>query len=136
MSWTNIEELPPRPLMSALVRGFGRRCPACGKGRLFQGYSRVNAACNSCGEELHHHRADDLPPYLTIMLVGHIIVPAVLMLEQYREPPVWVHYALWLPLVSILCLWFLPRLKGATIGLQWANRMHGFGGAADRALEP
>lgn len=136
MTWTDIEELPPRPLMRALARGFGRRCPNCGKGRIFRGYTTVQDTCPACGEELHHHRADDLPPYLTIMLVGHIVVPAVLMLEQFSEPALWVHYILWLPLVSLLCLWFLPRMKGATIALQWANRMHGFGTVADAPAEP
>jgi uncharacterized protein (DUF983 family) len=27
-----------------------------------------------------------------------------------------------------LSLYLLPRLKGALVGVQWAKRMHGFGG--------
>ena len=48
-----------RPLMQAARRGFAKKCPACGKGELFEGFLKVRPVCESCGEELHHHRADD-----------------------------------------------------------------------------
>ena len=121
----------PRSLWRAMRRGFARRCPACGVGRLFHHYLTVDAACGHCGEALHHQRADDAPPYFTIVLVGHLIVPAALMLEQYSHPPTWVHYALWLPLTLAMTLLLLPRIKGAVIGGQWAGRMHGFGEPAE-----
>ena len=31
----------------------------------------------------------------------------------------------------LLALYLLPRLKGMFVGLQWANRMHGFGDHTD-----
>jgi hypothetical protein len=36
----------------------------------------------------------------------------------------------------VLCLYFLPRIKGGLIGLQWALRMHGFGAHASDAGAP
>ena len=99
--------------------------------RLFLRYLKVADQCPSCGEALHHHRADDAPPYFTILAVGHIIVPLMLMVEQRFEPAEWLHAALWVPLTVVLSLWLLPRIKGALIGLQWAMRMHGFGQHAD-----
>jgi uncharacterized protein (DUF983 family) len=80
---------------------------------------------------LHHQRADDAPPYFTMVIVAHVVVAGVLMLEKTYAPPSWVHMAIWLPLVVILSLFLLPRVKGALIGLQWALRMHGFGGTTD-----
>jgi uncharacterized protein (DUF983 family) len=134
---------PPRPLFDALWRGFRQLCPACGKGALYGRYLKVSDTCPACGEELHHHRADDAPPYFTILIVGHVIVGGVLLLETELAPATWVHYVIWLPLLLIMTLWLLPRVKGALIGLQWALRMHGFGGpevpASDRvesSLEP
>ena len=50
------------------------------------------------------------------------------MVEDYFHPDYWVHIAMWFPLTIGLSLWLLPRIKGALIGLQWALRMHGFGG--------
>lgn len=116
----------PRPWTSAVLRGFRRCCPACGQGKLFSGYLSVAPACSVCGLELHHQRADDAPPYLTIFVVGHIIIPLMLFVEKMWHPDLWIHFILWLPLTTFLSLWLLPRIKGVVIGLQWAFRMHGF----------
>lgn len=75
---------------------------------------------------MHHQRADDAPPYLTIFVVGHIIIPLMLFVEKMWHPDLWIHFILWLPLTTFLSLWLLPRIKGGVIGLQWAFRMHGF----------
>ena len=121
---------PRRDVWRAMRDGMRGRCPACGKGPLFSRYLKVAVACPACGEELHHHRADDAPPYFTILIVGHLIVGAILPVERAFAPPLWLHAALWLPLTVGLALWFLPRVKGAIVGLQWAFYMHGFEAAA------
>ena len=88
--------------------------------------------CPVCGEEMFHQRADDAPPYFTMVIVCHVIVGGVLVLEQAYAPPTWVHLVLWLPLTVLMSLWLLPRVKGSLVGLQWALRMHGFGGEPDK----
>lgn len=126
----------PRDVWRSMLRGFGLRCPNCGKGRLFRSFLKVADACPACGEHLHHQRADDAPAYFTIVIVGHIIVGGVLALEKASAPPTWVHAIVWLPLTLVCSLWLLPRVKGALVGLQWALRMHGFGGTADEVEPP
>ncbi len=121
----------PTTLWTALRRGFFQRCPRCNEGRLFSGFVKVNHECPACGLELHHHRADDAPPYFTILIVGHIVVPLLLWMEQKWQPETWVHMVVWLPAILLLSLWFLPRIKGSLIGLQWQQGMHGFGGHVD-----
>lgn len=123
----SLDDLVERPTGQAMQRGWRKRCPQCGTGALYGRYLKVNDRCPSCGLELAGHRADDAPPYFTILIVAHVIVPLMLLLEQHVQPPEWVHMALWLPLTVILSLWLLPQIKGALIGLQWARRMHGFG---------
>jgi uncharacterized protein (DUF983 family) len=113
-------------LLTALGRGFRCKCPACGKGSLFARFLKVAPACPACGEEMHHHRADDFPAYLVILIVGHIIVPSQLLTEQYLEPPMWVHLAIWLPLTLVLTLTLLQPVKGVIVALQWHMGMHGF----------
>jgi uncharacterized protein (DUF983 family) len=120
----------PRSLPLAMLRGVRRRCPSCGKGHLFKGYLSVNPACPACGEELHHQRADDAPAYFTMFIVGHIVVGGVLYVERMYSPPMWLQAVGWLSLTLVMALWMLPRVKGTLIGLQWALRMHGFGGPA------
>ena len=129
---TNVEFSPPRPLMTELVRGLLGRCPCCGKGRMFGAFLKVKDRCEVCGEELHHHRADDFPAYIVIFLVGHMLVPAVLSVETNFAPSYWVHLMLWLPPTLILTLGLLQPVKGAVVALQWRMGMHGFE-AAKRA---
>jgi uncharacterized protein (DUF983 family) len=119
----------PRDLGSAVRRGFIGRCPNCGKGRLFRAYLKVVDACPVCGEDLHHQRADDAPPYITMLIVGHIVVAGVLAAEEaWPQSPMWLGAIVWIWLTFVLSLLLLPRVKGALVGYQWALRMHGFGG--------
>lgn len=115
-----------RPILRSLLRGARLKCPACGEGALLRRYLKVVDTCPACGEELHHHRADDAPPYFTMLIVGHVVVSLVLFVEITYRPPLWVHAALWLPLTVALALLLLPRVKGTLVALQWALRMHGF----------
>lgn len=129
----------PRSWKAAAFNGFTRHCPCCGQGQLFSGYLTVQSTCSSCGLELHHQRADDAPPYLTIFVVGHVIIPLMLAVEKIWHPALWIHFSLWLPLTLFLALWLLPRVKGTVIGLQWAFGMHGFaptGEGENSALSP
>lgn len=121
----------PRPLWPALKRGFAMRCPNCGKGRLFDRYLKSVDACACCGEEIHHHRADDLPPYLTVFIVAHVVVALFMAAEQMVEMSMWTHLAIWVPVTLLMSLALLQPLKGATIGLQWSLRLGGFGGEDD-----
>jgi uncharacterized protein (DUF983 family) len=118
--------LPPRPTWLAIRRGFRGRCPKCGQGKLFRAFLKVADYCPVCGEALHHHRADDAPAYFVILIVGHIVVPMVLATEVAFSPPYWVHAVIWLPLTVALAVGLLGPVKGAIVGWQWANYMHGF----------
>jgi uncharacterized protein (DUF983 family) len=118
-----------RPLGLAMRRGFAGRCPSCGEGKLFRAYLKVVDRCEACGEDMSHQRADDAPAYFTILIVGHFIIAGVLATEFVApEAPFWIPSLLWSAATLAASLWLLPRIKGALVGLQWANRMHGFGG--------
>lgn len=122
---------PARPVWEAMWRGFLGRCPKCGEGKLFSSYVKVVDRCAHCGEEMHHHRADDLPAYLVIVIVGHIVVGAFMSVEATSTLSTWQHLAIWAPLTVVASLALLRPIKGAVVGLQWANYMHGFGGEHD-----
>ncbi|HEX8662559.1 MAG TPA: DUF983 domain-containing protein [Beijerinckiaceae bacterium] len=115
--------------VAAARRGFFGRCPACGEGRLFGRFLKVADACPACGAELHHHRADDLPPYLVILIVAHLVGWGILTAETRFDTPLWLHLALWPALTVVLCLVLLQPVKGAVVGLQYGLRMHGFDAA-------
>ena len=102
------------------------RCPNCGKGALFARFLKPVANCSACGEDFTHQRADDAPPYFTIMIVGHVVVPIMVAVFLATELSFWTHMAIWIPLTLVMTLALLQPIKGAIIGLQWAQRMHGF----------
>ena len=116
-----------RDTRNAMWRGFRRRCPQCGEGHMFEGYLKVVDHCPVCGESLSGHRADDGPAYLTILIVGHLLAPILIyVFVEYRPSPLVLASIFSIGTVA-LSLFLLPRLKGLVVGIQWANRMHGFG---------
>lgn len=119
-----------------LMRGMLGRCPACGEGKLFRAFVKVADRCPACGEDLHHHRADDFPAYLTIFLVGHLVVPIAMYVEIAYQPSYWLHTFLWAPLVIILSIGLLQPIKGLIVALQWHMGMHGFAAAKQARAEP
>jgi uncharacterized protein (DUF983 family) len=123
---------PPAKASEPLLRGLRGRCPACGEGRMFRKFLKVADTCPKCGEELHHHRADDFPAYLDIVIVGHVLIPIVLAVETEYAPPILLSMTVW-PLIALIAtLGLLQPIKGAVVAMQWFLGMHGFEDAKDR----
>lgn len=116
-----------RAARPAMLRGWRRKCPNCGSGPLFKSYLKVNDTCPVCREELNHHKADDGPAYLTILIVGHLMAPTLhYAFVRFRPDPLTLFTIFAVGCVG-LSLYLLPRLKGAIVGYQWARMMYGFG---------
>lgn len=115
----------------AIRRGFFGRCPKCNEGRLFRSWLKPVVTCEACGEEMHHQRADDLPAYLVILVVGHLVVGLFSAVEGVTSLTMWQHLAIWVPVTLALTIGLLQPVKGGVICLQWALYMHGFGGHDD-----
>ncbi len=116
-----------RSWTQAMWRGALGRCPSCGVGKIWSSYLKARPQCRHCEMALHHHRADDAPPYFTIMIVGHVLIPIVVWVEIVLQPSYWLHALIWFPAALAMTFVLMPLVKGAVIGLQWALRMHGFG---------
>ncbi|MDE2377860.1 DUF983 domain-containing protein [Bradyrhizobium sp.] len=126
-TWTREAGLvEKRDVWSAMSRGFRGRCPRCGEGKLFRAFLKTADNCTCCGLDFTPHRADDLPAYLVIVIVGHIVVPTILWIETNYTTPEWLSFAAYLPFTLFASLALLQPVKGAVVGLQWALRMHGF----------
>lgn len=123
----------PRDTLRAMARGWRLRCPNCGGGPMMQSYLKVRRSCAACGQPLHHHKADDMPAWATIIIVGHIVVAGMFAVMTNWTVPMWMHWTVWPVLSLALTLLILPRIKGMVVGMQWAWRMHGFGDADTRS---
>ena len=106
-------------IIKSISRGFKKYCPKCGHKDIYSSYIKFFPKCKKCNLNFSKYRTDDGPAYITIFLVGHIIVPLILLTEGSKNPPpIAFQYIFW-PILSIsLCLWFLPRIKGAFLGIQ------------------
>jgi uncharacterized protein (DUF983 family) len=124
----------PVSLAKATWRGFTMKCPNCGQGRLFGRFLKVVDSCKACGEDYTPQRADDLPAYLVIAIVGHLVVPALLAVEIAYSPPAWLQLLIWLPVTGLAALSLLQPVKGTIVGLQWQTGMHGFEAARRRRI--
>lgn len=118
----------PDTMFAALWRGLRSRCPSCGQARLFGAFLKPIGCCPGCGQDMRHQRADDFPPYIVILLLGHLIVPGMAAVEMNFHPPMWVQLAIWLPLILLLGIGLLQPVKGAVIAYQWWHGMGGFEG--------
>jgi uncharacterized protein (DUF983 family) len=116
-----VAPLSTRPISTGILRGLHGRCPACGQGPLFDGFLQVRPHCQACGNDNGAYPADDFPRYLTILLVGHIVLPLFIWSDRALAPAIWVQCAIWLPLSAALCLALLRPVKGAVVGLCWAT---------------
>lgn len=125
-------EAADRPVGRSIRRGMLNTCPACGSGRLFKSFLKTVETCASCGERLDHHRADDFPPYIVVTIMGHLVLGGFMATEMLVQMSNWAHLAIWLPITVIGSLALMQPVKGGVIGLQWALRMHGFGGHDDQ----
>jgi len=108
------------PLLQSVLRGLKGHCPSCGKGALFWRYLKVSGRCEVCDHDLARYPADDGPAYLTILMVGHLIVaPLLLFPIVWQASPLYSLPAVMLPLAALTLL-LLPRVKGGWIGLMYA----------------
>jgi uncharacterized protein (DUF983 family) len=111
--------------LTAIWRGARGRCPRCGEGQLLHHYLKMVDRCSVCGEPYGHYRTDDAAPWLTILVVGHITVPFVVLAEINFQPPLAAMLAVSLPLIVGLTLVLLPRCKGVMAAVLWAMKAEG-----------
>jgi uncharacterized protein (DUF983 family) len=116
------EPEPRKPLVSPYVAGLACRCPACGKGRLYDGFLTLAPRCEACGLDYGFMDSGDGPAIFVIMIAGAIVVTAALITEVKYQPPFWVHAALWLPLTLLVTLWPLRAVKSLLIALQFHHK--------------
>ena len=110
------------PEIEPISAGLKGRCPRCGEGRLFAGFLTVGERCGGCGLDYSFADAGDGPAVFVILIIGFIVVGLALWMEVTYNPPLWVHFILWIPLTLVLCLTALRLVKGVLITLQYRNK--------------
>ncbi len=122
--------LPVRDLRGALSRGLKGQCPSCGDARLFGRFLKPVPHCPACGQDWSVQTADDLPAYLVVLVVGHLLAPFIVALNLHYDISTAVQMALWPSMALVMSMLLIQPVKGAVIALQWARRMQGFAPSA------
>ena len=102
--------------------GLSGRCPRCGEGRLFDGFLSLREGCGNCRLDYSFADSGDGPAVFVILIIGFVVVGLALWLEVNHNPPLWLHFLLWIPLTLVLSLAMLRALKGLMIVLQYRNK--------------
>jgi uncharacterized protein (DUF983 family) len=110
------------PPIEPIAAGLKGCCPRCGKGKLFSGFLTVAQSCENCGLDYSFADAGDGPAVFVILIIGFIVVGLALWMEVSVNPPLWLHFILWIPLTVVLSLGGLRLIKGLLITLQYANK--------------
>ncbi len=125
-----MSQFPEGGLIRSMARGFMGRCPHCGEGAIFWRYLKVNPHCPACGHDLQQYPSDDGPAYFTILITGHMVVIPLLLFPIIWKAPLAIALPATLIPLCVFTLLFLPRVKGAVIGLHYALKIS----RADAAL--
>ena len=105
--------------LKLVKRGFRKICPMCGKRPLFSSYLKLVPKCENCKTNFTHYKTDDGPAYCTIFIVGHMIIPLIVIIERMDAPPaLWTQLVIWPLLTIFISLWLLPKMKGAFLAFQ------------------
>ncbi|MEZ5691775.1 MAG: DUF983 domain-containing protein [Rickettsiales bacterium] len=102
-----------------VVRGSFSLCPNCGEGKIFKSYLKPVDNCQICKTELGSIRADDGPAWFTMIIVGCLLTPFIVITFPMINLPLWVTAIFWPSIAILLALLILPRAKGAFIGALW-----------------
>ncbi|MCY4502933.1 MAG: DUF983 domain-containing protein, partial [Alphaproteobacteria bacterium] len=65
------------------------------------------------------------PPYIAILLAGHVVVPLILFAEQAWAPALWLQALVWPTLALALIAVLLPVTKGGVLAAMWALGLTG-----------
>ena len=132
---TSAEIAAGRDVGLSLWRGVRGRCLRCGRGRLFCAFLTVDDQCSVCRLDFTAHRADDLPTYLVIVIVGHVLASVILWIEVDYAPSLAFRLGVYLPITALASITLLRPVKGAVVALRWSLRIHGFGAHPPEELQ-
>jgi len=107
-----------------ILNGLRARCGACGQGRLFSAYLKLNKACPHCGRDMRAADTADGPAFFVGFGVLILTAPFLFLIPMSPLAPLMKAAAIvFLALVITgLSMWLLPAAKGILLNLQLHHR--------------
>lgn len=109
---------------SPILNGLRQRCGACGQGKLFSAYLKLNEACPHCGRDMRAADTADGPAFFVGFGVLILTAPFLFLIPMSPLPALLKIVAILLLALVItgLSMWLLPVAKGILLNLQLHHR--------------
>ncbi len=105
--------------ISPFAAGLKARCPRCGEGKLYAGMLNPAKECSACRLDYSFIDSGDGPAVFVIFILGFAILGAALIFETAFHPPLWLHAIIWLPVITLACIWALRFTKALMVAIQY-----------------
>lgn len=112
------------PRLSTIQTGLRCACPQCGRGRLFEGLLTARESCEACGLDYGLLDSQDGAAFFIIVGYSAILIPLALWFELAVGPPLWVHVALWTPIILGGSIALLRPLKAWLMAQQYRHKAY------------
>ena len=104
---------PSVPLGRSIMRGLLNTLPGLRQRQAFRPFLKTVDHCAACGEAMHHHRADDLPPYIVVVVIGHVVLGGFMLTDMVLSLcRSGCHLAIWVPITILGSLGLDPADQG------------------------
>ncbi len=106
--------------LTPILSGLRQRCGACGEGRLFSAYLKLNEACPHCGRDMRAADTADGPAFFVGFGVLILTAPFLFLIPMSPLPALAKAAAIAALALVItgLSMWLLPVAKGILLNLQ------------------
>ncbi len=103
-----------------ILNGIKLRCGACGEGKLFYGFLKLNSKCPSCARDMSSADTADGPAFFVGFGVLILLAPFLFLLPMSPLPLVWkvISILILCGVLIGLCLALLPIAKAILLNLQ------------------
>lgn len=106
--------------LAALGRGLRRRCPRCGRGKLFEGWYDLKDRCSACDLDFDPEPGSTwLPMYASTAFLTGLFILAMLLIRPANP---WVGRLVVAVAAAAMLLGTLPHRKGIAIALDFLLR--------------
>jgi len=110
--------------LTPILDGLRLRCGACGEGRLFSAYLKLNETCPHCGRDMRAAESADGPAFLVGFGVLILTAPFLFLIPMSPVPGLVKALAIAVLALVItgLSMWLLPVAKGMLLNLEMYHR--------------
>ncbi|MHC4547343.1 MAG: DUF983 domain-containing protein [Planctomycetota bacterium] len=97
-----------------------RRCPVCGKGRIFRSFLRLRRTCADCGWVVEREPGTVTGSMYLVSVLTLLFAAGVFLLTWlWTDWPAWLRLAVGVPVITLFSLLALPVSRGVWAAVEY-----------------